>query len=107
MCGNFKNSNIVITQDAAVTAITSCVNQAVIQSFTKNSVLNNVAQQTDQKLLTQQKGVDLGKIFMWIGIIVGVLLLLALIGAAIYFFFFLPKGSSKTTIVSVPAVIKT
>lgn len=107
LCGIFNNDERIFNQDALVNSAASCINSAVIKKWTSTEVLNDLAQKTDQALSSTQQGLDIGKIFMWIGIIVGLFLLLAIIGVIIYFFFLMPKGSSKTTIISVPAVVKT
>lgn len=82
LCGIFDNSSIVVNQNAFVTAVTSCINEAVLNIFLKNEVLNKMATATDQKLYSQQEGI--GSIFTVIFIIIGVLVVLGIIGGIIY-----------------------
>lgn len=81
LCGVFDASTFNFSQNAMVTALTSCINQNTIKVWTSNQVLNKLWQDTDQKLASTQSGVSFG----WIAfIIIGIVILLIIIGI-IYF----------------------
>jgi len=83
LCGYFNHTTFNFQQNAFVTALTSCVNQNVINIWTSNAILNNLSQKTDQKLLSEQSGVDFTRIFIIIGIIVAILLIGGIIIAVV------------------------
>jgi hypothetical protein len=82
LCGVYSGSSFNITQDATVTALTSCINQTILDAFVNNSVLNQLSIDTDQKLTSQQSGI--GSFFIYIAIIFAVVAVLGIIGGIIY-----------------------
>jgi large-conductance mechanosensitive channel len=75
LCGVYSGTTFNFNQAALTTALTSCVNEIIVSVFTTNSVLNQLWQQTDQKLYSEQSGFD--SIFKWL------IVLAAIIGAVI------------------------
>lgn len=95
LCGVYDGSNFNFNQNALVTALTSCVNQNVINEWTSNQVLNNLWQQTDQKLASTQSGFSLSWIFI---IIIAIVALIVIIGLIFLFAGLLKnKGGNTTT----------
>lgn len=93
LCGTYNNSNININQNAAITALTSCINQNIVNVWTQNKVLNELWQKTDQKLASEQSGLDL----KWLWITLGIILALAIIIGLISLFVKLSKSNKTTT----------
>lgn len=81
LCGYFNLTEFNVGQNSLVNSLTSCVNQNTMNIWTSNSVLNNLWQQTDQKLASQQSGTfDLKWLFIGIaGIIALILIILAIV----------------------------
>lgn len=65
LCGTYDFTTVNVTQDAIVTALTSCVNENMVKIWTSNAVLNQLWQCTDQALASQQSGLDFG----WLSIV--------------------------------------
>ena len=76
LCGTFNASAINIDQNALVTAMVSCINRNVTSIFTTNTVLNQLWQQTDQKLASEQAG--FGSVLFWL-VIAGVVFIVAIL----------------------------
>jgi len=91
LCGIYDGSSFNLNQNALVTAITSCVNQNVVNIWTSNQVLNSLWQATDQKLASTQSGFSL----KWILIIVVVIVVLLLISGLAYYFINRHKSSDN------------
>lgn len=77
ICGFVDGNTFNLNQDASVTALTSCINRSILEAFAKDDVLNEVAQKTDQKLSSEQKG--LGSVLLWVVIGIAGVIILALI----------------------------
>ena len=77
LCGTYNASTVNVTQNATVTALVSCINRNVTNVFTTNSVLNELWQQTDQKLASQQAGLD--SVLFWLAIAGGILIIFIII----------------------------
>lgn len=75
LCGYYDSTTFDFNQNALITAITSCINQNVIDTWTSNTVLNQLWQQTDQQLASTQSGLSMGLIILIIVIIVIVIIL--------------------------------
>jgi hypothetical protein len=82
LCGAWSNSSLNFSQDALVTAYTSCINQNVIKTFTDDTILQRLYQETEQVAKNEAQG--LSNIWIYIAI-VGVVLLVILIIAAVVF----------------------
>ncbi|MEM3857901.1 MAG: hypothetical protein QW478_00700 [Candidatus Micrarchaeaceae archaeon] len=96
VCGTFNNSKLNFQQDASVTSITSCINQTIVQTVANNSELADLLQKTDQKLLSQQNGLE--SIFGgMIGIIIAVAILIAIIVGLIILYKVFKKKKPETT----------
>lgn len=76
LCGIYNASAVNINQNATVTGLVSCINRNVTNVFTSNTVLNQLWQQTDQKLASEQSGVDSLVFWIVIAIVVGIIFLL-------------------------------
>lgn len=92
MCGQYTDDSFNVNQDAYTSAVVSCINRNVIDIFTTNKTLNDLYTQTNNKLLSQQKG--LGSLFNWIIIIVAAVVILGIIGLI---FYYILGGTNKTT----------
>lgn len=84
LCGYFDATTINFTQNALVSSLTSCVNHNTINIWTSNAILNNLWQSTDQKLASEQAGLN----FTWVFIISSIIsvILLLIIGVGVYFY---------------------
>jgi hypothetical protein len=59
ICGTYINSDIIINQAAYVNAMQSCINKQILAIFSSNTVVGQMAQQTDE-----QSGI--GEFIYWI-----------------------------------------
>ena len=82
LCGVFDGVNFNFTQNALLTALTSCINQNTINIWTSNSVLNQLWQTTDQKLASKQSGFSL----KWFFIAIVIIAILMILSGMIYYF---------------------
>lgn len=81
LCGVYNGATFNINQNATVTALTSCVNQAVINTFVNNPVLNDLVQKTEQKLKSKQEGIGA---LTWVLLAGAVFLVVAIIAFIIF-----------------------
>ena len=88
-CG-YIGGDFNVTQSAAVTNITSCINNNVFRTVLNNQVIDNIIQQTNNKFLISQQGI--WGFLRWIVLIVVAIGIIAVIGLLLYFAF---GGSSK------------
>lgn len=80
LCADIENSKVLLSQDASVTAITSCVNRILSEAVTKNAELNALLTKVDQYTASEQKG--LGGLLKWFivgGIVAGVIIIVIMI----------------------------
>lgn len=78
LCGYF-GEGINIDQDASITAITSCLNQSVLEAFTNDTVLNNFLVETDQVASNRSEGIASIFSAFWLPIVIGVIALIIII----------------------------
>ena len=76
LCGVYDTTTIDLSQNALVTMLTSCVNENTVSIWTKNKVLNDLWQATDQKLASQQSGLDLKWLWIALAVVGGLLLVI-------------------------------
>lgn len=88
LCGFYDGDTFNLGQNAMVTALTSCINNIVMNNFTSNQTLNNYWTQTDQAAAA--KGSQLLTI-----IIAAVLLVIILVVVLIGLFFIFKGGGGK------------
>ena len=79
LCGYYDGDTFNFNQNALTTSITSCINRVVMDVFVKNSVLNSLVQQTDQKLASSQAGIFDGLFGSLDTIVIGIVIIVALI----------------------------
>lgn len=91
LCGAYNGATFNINQDALTTALVSCVNQNVIDAFDTNATLNQLYQETDNVLVSQQEGAGS---LLWLWIILGVIFFLIIV-AVIVFMIFKNKQSQQ------------
>jgi hypothetical protein len=89
ICGDFGNKGITVNQSVIQTNLTSCITKNTISAIQSNTVVNNIAQQVDNKLANTQEG--LSTIAKYIIIAVVAVVVLIIIGVILYFVF----GGSK------------
>lgn len=80
LCADIEKSKILLSQDASVTAITSCINRILSEAVTKNAELNALLTKVDQVATSEQKG--LGGLLKWFivgGVIAGVIIIVIMI----------------------------
>lgn len=95
LCGIFNGSQLNFSQNALVTAMTSCVNEVVLKVFTSNSILNELWSKTDQKLFSSQSGID--TILIAIALIIGGIALVGIIIGIVYYV--IQSGSKSSQII--------
>lgn len=104
LCGTINRSTINPTQDASITAMTSCVNTILHEASTEQTAFNSTLQVMDQYASTEQKGI--GSVLVWIVVGLGILVVLAVIGTVLYFVLRKKPGApavESTPLMSVPA----
>ena len=89
LCADITNSTINVNQESQVTAVSQCVNTAILKNFFNTQELQEFAQNTDNYFKSQQKGI--GSLFGWIVAIAAILAVVIIVGLILFFVF----GGSK------------
>lgn len=103
LCGDFNNTKINFNQDALTTALVSCINNNIIEVFNTNSALNQLYTETDNVLVSQQKG---ARSFLWLLIILGIIFFLIIVAVIVFMIFKGKQSQQQQTPQYIPIPVK-